>query len=123
MIEPNTTKVISMIADIQIEALNKLKDNPNIISKDYLMKLVEAKEDEITEAIEKLICIYEDIKQAPELLNMLTEYQTSLCSYILWRMEAEWLEINQEGVLGAWALIIRAQNKFHPEYQAILNLI
>lgn len=122
MLEPNTSEIISKIADIQLEALHKLKDNPTIIAEDHLMKLLEVKDQEIEEAIDRHIQIYEDLKQAPELLKLLTEYQVSLCSYILWKMESEWVNLNQEGVLGAWALIINAQLKFHPEYLSLSQI-
>lgn len=121
MIEPNTAHIISKIADIQLEALRKLRSNPDSISKVYLMKLVEAKNSDIIKAIDHHIYLYEDLQKSPEMINMLTEYQTSICSFILWKMESEWIDINQEGVLGAWSLLINAQKKFHPEYQAIFN--
>jgi len=118
--EQNTAKIISQIAEIQLEALHKLKDNPKEISVLALMKLLETTDDEITEAIDNHINLYEDLRDNPGLIKMLTEYQTSLCSYILWRMEDTWVSQNQEGVLGAWAILTEAQRKFHPEYNIIL---
>lgn len=119
--EQNTAKVISMIAEIQIEALKKLKtEQVQEFTEDELCKLLQVKPEEISDAIENHIQIYEDMKESPNMIKLLNEYQTSLCSYILWRMEAEWVNINQEGVLGAWAIITEAQRKFHPEYRIIL---
>lgn len=118
--EQSTAKIISQIAEIQLEALHKLKENKAEINQEALMKLLETKEDEIDTAIDNHINLYEDLKDNPDLIKMLNEYQTSLCSYILWRMEDSWVSQNQEGVLGAWSIIIAAQRKFHPEYQIIL---
>lgn len=119
--EQNTAKVISMIAEIQIEALKKLKtEQVQEFTEDELCKLLQVKPEEISDAIENHIQIYEDMKESPNMIKLLNEYQTSLCSYILWRMEAEWVNTDQEGVLGAWAIITEAQRKFHPEYRIIL---
>lgn len=119
--EQNTAQIISMIAEIQLEALKKLKtEQVQEFSEDELCKLLQVKPEEITEAIENHIQLYEDMKQSPDMVKILTEYQTSLCSYILWKMESEWVNLNQEGVLGAWAIITEAQRKFHPEYCIIL---
>ena len=119
--EQNTAKVISMIAEIQVEALKKLKtEQVQEFTEDELCKLLQVKPEEISDAIENHIQIYDDMKESPNMIKLLNEYQTSLCSYILWRMEAEWVNINQEGVLGAWAIITEAQRKFHPEYRIIL---
>ena len=119
--EQATAKIIEMIADIQIEALNKLKTNQiQEFTEDELCKLLQVKPDEITEALDNHIQMYEDMKQSPDMIKLLNEYQTSLCSYILWKMESEWVNINQEGVLGAWSIITAAQRKFHPEYRIIL---
>ena len=119
--EQNTAKIISMIADIQIEALKKLKtEQVQEFSEDELCKLLQVKSDEINEAIDTHIQLYEDMQQSPDMIKLLNEYQISLCSYILWKMESEWVNINQEGVLGAWSIITDAQRKFHPEYRIIL---
>lgn len=119
--EPSTAKVIQMIAEIQIEALKKLKtEYVEEITEEALCKLLQVKPEEITTSIDNHIQIYEDMEQSPDMIKLLSEYQTSLCSYILWKMESEWVNTNQEGVLGAWAIIIEAQRKFHPEYSIIL---
>lgn len=119
--ELSTSKIIKSIADIQIEALKKLKTNQiEEFNEDELCKLLQVKPEEISEAIENHIQLYEDIKELPDMVKLLNEYQTSLCSYILWRMEAEWVNSNQEGVIGAWAIFTEAQRKFHPEYRIIL---
>jgi len=118
--EQTTAKIISQIAEIQLEALHRLKKDKSVINQEALMKLLETKESEIDEAIDNHICLYEDLKNTPDLIKMLNEYQTSLCSYILWKMEDSWVSQNQEGVLGAWSVITTAQRKFHPEYQIIL---
>ena len=118
--EQTTARIISQIAEIQLEALHKLKKDKSKINQEALIKLLETSDTEIDEAIDNHINLYEDLKDTPDLINMLTEYQTSLCSYILWKMEDTWVSQNQEGVLGAWSIITTAQRKFHPEYQIIL---
>ena len=118
--ESSTAKVISQIAEIQLEALQNLKKDPSQITKEDLMKLLSVKESEINEAIDNHIQLYEDLRDNPSLIKMLTEYQTTLCSYILWRMEENWINQFQDGIAGAWAVIIDAQRKFHPEYRIIL---
>ena len=119
--EQAIANIISSIADIQIEALKKLKtEQVQEFSEDELCNLLQVKPEEISEAINNHIQIYEDMKQSPDMIKLLNEYQTSLCSYILWKMESEWVNINQEGVIGAWAIITAAQRKFHPEYRIIL---
>ena len=119
--EQSTAKIIKMIANIQIEALKKLKTNQiQEFTEDELCKLLQVKSEEITGAIDNHIQMYEDMEQSPDMIKLLNEYQISLCSYILWRMESEWVTSNQEGVIGAWAIITEAQRKFHPEYRIIL---
>lgn len=119
--EQSTSDIISKIADIQIEALKKLKTKQiEEFSEDELCKLLQVKPEEIGESINSHIQIYEDMKQHPDMIRMLNEYQTSLCSYILWRMESEWVNSNHGGVIGAWVIITEAQIKFHPEYRIIL---
>lgn len=119
--EQSTSEIISKIADIQLEALNKLKtEKIQEFTEDELCKLLQVRPEYIEQAINSHIQLYEDVKQSPDLVKLLPEYQTSLCSYILWRMESEWININQEGVVGAWAIITEAQRKFHPEYRIIL---
>lgn len=118
--EQNTQKVIKAIAEIQVEALNKLKTKKvENYSEAELCKLLQVKPEEIKEAIENHIQIYKDMEQSPDMIKMLTEYQICLCSYILWNMEEAWVIDNQEGVLGAWAILTDAQLKFHPEYRII----
>ena len=119
--EPNTIDIINKIADIQLLALNKLKTNYiEEFTEDELCKLLQVKQSEISDAIDIHIQVYENLKKYPNAIRMLGEYQISLCSYILWKMESEWIVDNQEGVIGAWAIITEAQRKFHPEYRIIL---
>ena len=119
--EQNTQKVIQQIAEIQIEALQKLKTQKvEEYSEADLCKLLQVGPEEIQDSIDNHIQIYKDMVQSPDMIKMLTEYQTCLCSYILWKMEETWVLNNQEGVLGAWAILTAAQRKFHPEYQIIL---
>lgn len=120
--EQNTANIVKNIAFIQIEALKKLlnKENQKAFSEDELCKLFQVKPEELNQAIQNHLNLYEDMVQMPEMINILNEYQTSLCSYILWKMESEWVIDNQEGVLGAWSIITTAQRKFHPEYKIIL---
>ena len=119
--EQNTKKIIQQIAEIQIEALQKLKTKKiEEFSEADLCKLLAVQPEDIQTAIDTHLDIYKNMIQSPELIKLLTEYQTCLCSYILWKMEETWVLDNQEGVLGAWAILTAAQRKFHPEYQIIL---
>lgn len=116
--DKETKDIIKLIAGIQIESLNSLKDdvnNGNNIAEDLIEKFLQIDNDEIIQALDEHIQLYVDIEQTPQLINMINEYQMMVCSHILFRMEDEWVHTNSQGVLGTWAIFQRANLKFHPE--------
>lgn len=116
--DKETKDIIKLIAGIQIESLNSLKDdvnNGNNIAEDLIKKFLQIDNDEIIQALDEHIQLYVDIEQTPQLINMINEYQMLVCSHILFRMEDEWVHTNSQGVLSTWAIFQRANLKFHPE--------
>lgn len=116
--DKETKDIIKLIAGIQIESLNSLKDdvnNGNNIAEDLIKKFLQIDNDEIIQALDEHIQLYVDIEQTPQLINTINEYQMLVCSHILFRMEDEWVHTNSQGVLGTWAIFQRANLKFHPE--------
>ena len=116
--DKETKDIIKLIAGIQIESLNSLKDdvnNGNNIAEDLIKKFLQTDNDEIIQALDEHIQLYVDIEQTPQLINMINEYQMLVCSHILFRMEDEWVHTNSQGVLGTWAIFQKSNLKFHPE--------
>ena len=116
--DKETKDIIKLIAGIQIESLNSLKDdvnNGNNIAEDLIKKFLQIDNDEIIQALNEHIQLYVDIEQTPQLINMINEYQMLVCSHILFRMEDEWVHTNSQGVLGTWAIFQKSNLKFHPE--------
>lgn len=116
--DKETKDIIKLIAGIQIESLNSLKEdisNGNNIAQDLIKKLLQIDNDEIIRALDEHIELYTEIENTPQLINMLSEYQMLVCSHILFRMEDEWVHNNSQGVLGTWAILQKANLKFHPE--------
>lgn len=116
--DKETKDIIKLIAGIQIESLNSLKDdvnNGNNIVEDLIKKFLQIDNDEIIQALDEHIQLYVDIEQTPQLINMINEYQMLVCSHILFRMEDEWVHTNSQGVLGTWAIFQKSNLKFHPE--------
>ena len=116
--DKETKDLIKLIAGIQIESLNSLKDdvnNGNNIAEDLIKKFLQIDNDEIIQALDEHIQLYVDIEQTPQLINMINEYQMLVCSHILFRMEDEWVHTNSQGVLGTWAIFQKSNLKFHPE--------
>ena len=110
--------IVKLIAGIQIESVNSLKDvvnNGNNIAEDLIKKFLQIDNDEIIQALDEHIQLYVDIEQTPQLINMINEYQMLVCSHILFRMEDEWVHTNSQGVLGTWAIFQKSNHKFHPE--------
>ena len=120
--DKETKDIIKLIAGIQIESLNSLKDdvnNGNNIAEDLIKKFLQIDNDEIIQALDEHIQLYVDIEQTPQLINMINEYQMLVCSHILFRMEDEWVHTNSQGVLGTWAIFQKSNLKFHPELTLI----
>ena len=115
----NETKdIVKLIAGIQIESLNSIKEDVkkgNNIAQDLIKKFLQIEDDEIIRALDEHLELYVEIENTPQLINMLSEYQMLVCSHILFRMEDEWVHNNSQGVLGTWAIFQKANLKFHPE--------
>lgn len=125
--DKETQQIIKNIAEIQIEALKRLREKEgelnSSLSKELVLKflgLVKVGfEQDLREAIEDEIDnrtrIYKEIIEYPDLIKTLSEYQLYLCSHILFRMEDTWIIDNSQGVYGAWEIISTSLDKFHPE--------
>lgn len=116
--DKETKDIVKLIAGIQIESLNSLKEDitkGNNIAQDLIKKLLQIDNDEIIRALDEHIELYVEIKNTPQLINILSEYQMLVCSHILFRMEDEWVHTNSQGVLGTWSILQKANLKFHPE--------
>lgn len=118
IMDKETKDIVKLIAGIQIESLNSLKEDitkGNNIAQDLIKKLLQIDNDEIIQALDEHIELYVEIENIPQLINILSEYQMLVCSHILFRMEDEWVHTNSQGVLGTWSILQKANLKFHPE--------
>lgn len=116
--DKETKDIVKLIAGIQIESLNSLKEDitkGNNIAQDLIKKLLQIDNNEIIRALDEHIELYVEIENTPQLINILSEYQMLVCSHILFRMEDEWVHTNSQGVLGTWSILQKANLKFHPE--------
>lgn len=119
--DQETKKIIKNIASIQIEALTNISDNIHEVSQDLISTLLQVPydyaEDEefLKEETQHRIDMYKQILEYPSLIRALDEYQLYICSHILFQMEDEWMIDNSQGVMGAWELLIKEVDKFHPE--------
>lgn len=140
--DKETSQIIKNIAEIQIEALQRILDNedkPNAaLSQELIMDLLKIDVSQLEEGtpynkmnqklkdlihrkVDMRIDAYKQMIEIPTAIHCLDEYQLLLCSHILWRMEEVWILDNSQGVNGAWLEINRAIGKFHPEYKLIIN--
>lgn len=112
--DKSTKQVLTMIASIQVDAINSLLKNPNTdidLAKIYL----QVTDEDIHTAAGRLLDIYKQMEEIPSIIRTLSEYQLLVCTHILFRMEEDWMLDNSQGVFGAWAEIHKAMDKFHPE--------
>lgn len=140
--DKETSQIIKNIAEIQIEALQRIIDNedkPNAsLSQELLIELLNIDISQLEEGtpynkmnqklktlihrkVDMRIDAYKQMIEIPTAIYCLDEYQLLLCSHILWKMEEVWILDNSQGVNGAWLEINRAISKFHPEYKLIIN--
>lgn len=128
--DKETQQIIYSIAEIQIEALQRIKaneDKPNAsLSRELVLKFLGIEDDsstrlqqEVNEVINQRIETYKQIQEYPHLIKMLSEYQLFVCSHILFKMEDTWILDNAQGVTGAWAIIKEAAYKFRPEFSLL----
>lgn len=115
------SKVIKQIAEIQIEALTSIVKNPSSVSHEDLRKFLQIQDEEIIEASEHLIMVYQNIQQDVNCIALLNEYQLMVCSHILFEIEDDIILDDPLEVNHAWSLIVEAQKKFHPELRIIIN--
>ena len=140
--DKETSQIIKNIAEIQIEALQRIIDNedkPNAsLSQELIIYLLNIDISQLEEGtpynkmnqklktlihrkVDMRIDAYKQMIEIPTAIYCLDEYQLLLCSHILWKMEEVWILDNPQGVNGAWLEINRAISKFHPEYTLIIN--
>ena len=84
--DKETKDIVKLIAGIQIESLNSIKEdvkNGNDIAQDLIKKLLQIEDDEIIRALDEHIELYVEMENTPQLINMLSEYQMLVCSHIL----------------------------------------
>lgn len=118
--DKETKEIIQHIASIQMDAIQNILENPIDNDYDQLLKLLGCTPMDITEAAEDIYDYYKEVKETPELICMATEYQLLVCHHILFVMEDEWLIENSQGVYGAWEVLRRELDKFHPEFKIII---
>lgn len=140
--DKETSQIIKNIAEIQIEALQRIIDNedkPNSsLSQELIIYLLNIDISQLEEGtpynkmnqklktlihrkVDMRIDAYKQMIEIPTAIYCLDEYQLLLCSHILWKMEEVWILDNPQGVNGAWLEINKAISKFHPEYTLIIN--
>lgn len=132
--DKETRQIINSIAEIQIEALQRIKANENkpnaSLSRDLVLKFLGLEDDhyelelmvtreQVHEIIDQRIETYKNIQEYPYLIKMLSEYQLFMCSHILFKMEDIWIIDNSQGVYGAWSIIKEAIYKFRPEFSLL----
>lgn len=124
--ESTTEQVIKQIAQVQVEALQTIRQNPRAFNRDLVGKLFskeysdETFVEDIIQAIDSRLEVYNNILERPSFIRMLDEYQLLICSHILFKLEDEWINENVEGVLGTWQLLNDLLEKYHPELRLVI---
>ena len=117
-IEPEAKQVLDMVCDIQLSAIESIKDYPNK-SRELAAKLIQEQESDWDAQIGRLTAMYQNIKSIPQAITLLDEYQLLVCSHILFRMEAVWMVEYSYGISNLWSVIHECMEKFHPEYKLL----
>lgn len=117
-IEPEAKQVLDMICDIQLDALESIKDYPNKEQK-LAAKLIQSNLSDWNAQLGRLKAMYQNIKSIPQAITLLDEYQLLVCSHILFRMEQVWMVEYSYGISSLWLVIHECMEKFHPEYKLI----
>lgn len=119
-IEPEAKQVLDMVCDIQLDALQSIKDYPNKEQK-LAAKLIQSNLSDWNAQLGKLKATYQNIKSIPQAITLLDEYQLLVCSHILFRMEQVWrVEYKYSyGISSLWSVIHECMEKFHPEYKLL----
>ena len=100
-IEPEAKQVLDMVCDIQLSAIESIKDYPNK-SRELAAKLIQEQESDWDAQIGRLTAMYQNIKSIPQAITLLDEYQLLVCSHILFRMEAVWMVEYSYGISSQW---------------------
>lgn len=117
-IEPEAKQVLDMVCDIQLSAIESIKDYPNK-SRELAAKLIQEQESDWDAQIGRLTAMYQNIKSIPQAITLLDEYQLLVCSHILFRMEPVWMVEYSYGISSLWSVIHECMEKFHPEYKLL----
>ena len=117
-IEPEAKQVLDMVCDIQLDALQSLKDCHNKEQK-LAAKLIQSNLSDWNAQLRSLRATYKNIKSIPQAITLLDEYQLLVCSHILFRMEKVWIVEYSYGISSLWSVIHECMEKFHPEYKLI----
>lgn len=108
-------EIIKELAQIQIEAYQKLKADPASVDQYQLNQLIEFNDQDVIEVLESRIRYWELIKKLPNAIQGISSYQLGVCTHILFTMEETWVEINVDGVIALWDLFDELYKKHHPE--------
>jgi hypothetical protein len=111
--------LIQELADIQITSFEKLKAVPNSVDQYQLNELIEFNNNDILEVLDRRIRYWQFIKEMPEAITGIPEYQLGICVHILFVMEETWVQTNVDGVIAMWDLFDEMYKKFHPEIKLI----
>ena len=119
-IEPEAKQVLDMVCDIQLNALQSIEDYPNKEQK-LAAKLIQSNLSDWNAQLGKLKATYQNIKNIPQAITLLDEYQLLVCSHILFRMEQVWMVEHKYsyGISSLWSVIHECMEKFHPEYKLL----
>ena len=117
-IEPEAKQVLDMVCDIQLDALESIKDYHNKEQK-LAAKLIQSNLSDWDAQLGRLKATYQNIKSIPQAMTLLDEYQLLVCSHILFRMEQVWMVEYSYGISILWSIIHECMEKFHPEYKLI----
>ena len=119
-IEPEAKQILDMVCDIQLNALQSIEDYPNKEQK-LAAKLIQSNISDWNAQLGKLKATYQNIKNIPQAITLLDEYQLLVCSHILFRMEQVWMvEYKYSyGISSLWSVIHECMEKFHPEYKLL----
>ena len=117
-IEPEAKQVLDMVCDIQLEALQSIRDYHNKEQK-LAAKLIQSNLSDWNAQLGRLKATYQNIKSIPQAITLLDEYQLLVCSHILFRMEQVWMVEYSYGISILWSIIHECMEKFHPEYKLI----
>lgn len=113
-------KVLLAIAEIQVKALCNLYDHRNEVDKNLIFKYVESVSENYGRSINRVLDIYQQFftsRFSEQYVELLSEYQLGVCIHILYRMEDQWIKkYTQREINAAWDILLKAQQKFHPEY-------